>query len=227
MKKGILILLFVLAGCSPGRLIPGMTSEIVDWIDAVKWNDSTYYADYEMNDAGTMWETGKELGEVKFTMDGRANSKYVMKNEDATYLPTGTKIYEMVGYAPSFRVIAGGKVYEVNHPEQANVLGDFLDIDGKVKTVRFLSQEDGSLIGEMAAEVLEQFVDELLALDYDPDAYKNSSTDGYAVFLEIVLTDETTTRTSYWPESKFIWYGAIVSESLEELLAKELVALGF
>ncbi|MHA6261165.1 hypothetical protein ACXYMX_14860 [Sporosarcina sp. CAU 1771] len=227
MKKLAIVFVIILAGCSPSRFLPGLAQETIDWVDAVKINDSMYYANYEMNDSGVTFESGSEIGEVHFNMDGHANSSYKMKNNDATYLSKGTKIYEMKDYAPAFRVIANGKVFEIGEPGHAKLLGDFLDIEGKVDTVRFVSYEDDSLIGELSEKLTKAFVEELLALPYEPDAYKTRNTDGYAVFLEIVLTDGSITRTSYWPESKFIWYGAIATDRLNDLLVKELAANGF
>lgn len=208
-------MLFVLAGCSLGQMT-------IDWIDIVMWDGSKYEGNYSAEDSGQRWKTGAELGEVSFKMDGKAGMHYKMKNGDAAYLSPGTKIFEMAGYDPAFRIIADGRVYEVNEPGEADTLGDFIDIEGKVDTIIFLKYEDDSKLGQLSGHGAEQFVQELLVLEYQSYYDVEKDIKGNPVFIEIALNDGTTTKTAYFPASNFIRYGAFVSDQLQEIIDRVL-----
>ena len=126
-----------------------------------------------------------------------------------------------------FRIIADDKMYEVSDPGDAKTLGDFLDIGDKVASVHFLSQMDGSVIGEMSDEVMDRFTTEFLALEYDPTVRMGNGFNGDFVFIQFMLKDGTTSKTNYWPESQLFWVGAIATDSIEELLASELVQIDY
>lgn len=222
MKKMIIVLLFVLAGCSSGQLIPSLSQTTIDWVDLVQWNDSMYVNNHDVNSLKQEWQTGKELGVVTFMMDGKAGTHHKVKNGDATYLPKGTKIYEMAGYDPAFRIIADGRVFEVDEPAEAETLGDFLDIDGKVESVTFLDYGDDSIVGQLSDDEAQPFIEELLALDYQAYDTIYKETKGQQIFVEIALSDGTTTRTGYYPDSNIIRYGAFVSEKLTDIIEQAL-----
>ena len=227
MRKLLLLLsgIFIIAGCSNGQSLQGIgqsqqAQSVIDWVDIIRWNDTDYVNNYEVNQMKEEWPIGTELSEVKFKMDGHAGANYQMKNGDAAYLDIGTKLYEMKGYDPAFRIVANGKVYEVFQPEKAETIGDFLDIDGKVKRIILQSSYDLSIVGEFSQQRIDEFVDELLALPYDPAVFDDRGT-GPRVFFGIELEDGTMTRTVYYPESKVINYGAVASDRLAEILEEE------
>ncbi len=227
MRKLLVLLcgIFIIAGCSNGQFLQGFgqsrqTQSVIDWVDSIQWNDSDYVNNYEVNQLKEEWPVGTELGEVTFKMDGHAGANYQLKNGDAAYLDVGTKLYEMEGYDPAFRIVADGKVYEVSHPENAETIGDFLDIDGKVERIVLQSTYDLSIVGEFSQERIDEFVDELLALPYDPAVFDERGS-GPRVFFGMELEDGTMTRTVYYPESRVINYGAVVSDRLAEILEQE------
>ena len=90
------------------------------------WNDNTYEFNYKSNELERNWETGAELGEVKYMLNGNAGVNHKTVNGDAAFLSPGTKLYEMKGYDPGFRIIANDNVYEVNEPETLRHLVIFL-----------------------------------------------------------------------------------------------------
>ncbi|WP_301108127.1 hypothetical protein [Sporosarcina sp.] len=222
MKKWIMIVSVVLlAGCS-GNIsnpLPSPLNSAIDWVDFVKWNDNTYSANYETNELDLDWETGAEVGKVKYKLDGHAGANHRSKNGDAAYLPKGTKLYEIKGYDPDLRIFADGKVYEVSEAGNFETIGDFLDIQGKVKRVILQSEEDLSLVGEFSEEHTAEFIEELLALPYKEE-YELS--EGKRVFYSIELEDGSMTRSLYWPETGYMTYGGKASDRMKAILEEEM-----
>ena len=223
MKKWILLLpiVLLLAACSfnPSRFLPSPQNSVIDWEDFVQWNDSTYSANYEINQLEKDWETIGEIGKVTYMLDGHAGANHRSKNGDASYLSKGTKLYAMKGYDPAFRIIADGKVYEVSEPGQAETVGDFLDIEGKVQRVILQSDDDLSFVGEFSEEHAEQLVEELLVMPFEPQLH---ATEGESVFFGIELKDGTMTRSLYWPDTGYINYGGMASQKVKEIFEAEM-----
>lgn len=222
MKKWLLFAGFLLlSGCSStlSNPLPSPGNSVIDWVDFVKWNDTTYSANYETNELDLDWETGEEVGKVKYMLDGHAGANHMSKNGDAAYLPKGTKLYEIKGYDPDFRIFADGKVYEVSEAGNFETIGDFLDIQGKVKRVILQSEEDLSFVGEFSEEHAAEFIEELLALPYKEE-YELS--EGKRVFFGIELEDGSMTRSLYWPETGYITYGGKASDRMKEIFEEEM-----
>lgn len=228
MRKRMLLLpiLLLLSACSfnPSRLLPSSPNTIIDWVDFVKWNDTTYTANNEINTLERDWETAGEVGEVKYMLDGHAGPNHRSKNGDAAYLKKGTKLFAMKGYDPAFRIIADGKVYEVSEPEKAETIGDFLDIKDKVKRVILQSNQDLSFVREFSEEHAEQLIEELLVMPFEPNL---RGTEGKQVFFGIELKDGTMTRSLYWPETGYINYGGVASERVKEIFEAEMGGYGY
>lgn len=217
MKKGLFLIgVLLLASCSgkPAQMLPSSQSSVIDWVDFVNWDDTTYTANYETNEMDKVWKTERVLGEVTYTLDGHAGANHTSKNGDAAYLPKGTKLYEIKGYDPAFRILANDKIYEVSEAGKAEKVEDFLDIEGKVNRVILQSEEDLSFIGEFSEVHTKEFIDELLLLPYEE---AGRTTEGKRVFFGIELTDGSMTRSLYWPETGYINYGTTASERLKEI----------
>lgn len=221
MKKIMVALLIILAGCSSINSISSQPQEKISWVDIVMWNDAKYTYNYEVYELNQLWKTGEELGEVSFMMNDHANSNHIMENGHATYLTVGTKLYAMEGYDPVFRIIADGKIYEIEQPAEAKILNDFLDITGKVDSVWFLSEQDSTPLFPMDDEVTQSFVDQFLALPYTPYAeiYKKAS--GNRTFIEFRLQDGTSMQTVFWIDNKVFTIGAIGTDTIQEIIEKE------
>ena len=218
MRKRMLLLpiLLLLTACS---FNPSPQNTIIDWVDFVKWNDTTYEANYEINKLKRDWETAEEVGEVKYMLDGHAGTNHLTKNGDAAYLPKGTKLFAMKGYDPAFRIIADGKVYEVTESDTAETIGDFLDIKGKVQRVVLQSKQNLSFIGEFTDEHAEQLIEELLVMPYEPD---RRATEGERVFFGIELADGSMTRSVYWLETGYVHYGGVASQKIKDIFEAEM-----
>ncbi|ARJ38034.1 hypothetical protein SporoP8_03465 [Sporosarcina ureae] len=218
MRKRMLLLpiVLLLTACS---FNPSPQNTIIDWVDFVKWNDTTYEANYEINKLNKDSETAGEIGEVKYILDGHAGTNHQTKNGDAAYLQKGTKLFAMKGYDPAFRIIADGKVYEATESDKAETVGDFLDIEGKVQRVILQSEQDLSFIGEFTDEHAEQLVEELLVMPYEPD---RRATEGKRVFFGIELVDGSMTRSVYWPETGYVNYGGVASQKIKDIFEVEM-----
>lgn len=220
MKKWTMLLAaIVLAGCS-GRF-PTSEQTIIDWVDFVKWDGTTYSMNYDSDSESIQWQKAQKLGEVRFTLDGNAGVNHKTKDGDASYLPEGTEIYAIEGYSPDFRVFASGRMFEVSEPAHAETLGSFLDVAGKVERVILQSPIDGSFAGEFAEEHAELFIEHLLALPYEA-SYTQS--EGEPVFFALQLNDGSLTSSVYWEDTGYITYGAAADEQIKNILEKETAA---
>lgn len=220
MKKWTMLLAaIVLAGCSDRFLTTEQT--IIDWVDFVKWDGSTYSMNYDSDSEDRQWQKAQKLGEVRFTLDGNAGVNYKTKDGDASYLPKGTEIYAIEGYSPAFRILAGGRMFEVSEPARAETLGSFLDVAGKVERVILQSPVDGSFAGEFSEENANLFIEHLLALPYEAD---HMQSEGDPVFFAIQLKDGSLTSSVYWEDTGYITYGAAADEQIKNILEKETAA---
>lgn len=115
MKKITIVILLslLLAGCF-------LPETIIDWVDFVKFDDTTYMSNYSKELASEQ-ALGEVVSVVKFKLDGNiTNSSYRSKNGDASYREKGTKIYEVKGAEGVYAVkdpqnkINGYQIYEEN-----------------------------------------------------------------------------------------------------------------
>ena len=66
---------------------------------------------------------------------------------DAAYLEAGSRLYQVLGYRPSFRLAArqDGRlvIFEANTNPRARAGRDLLDLEGKVRRIGVNSRADG------------------------------------------------------------------------------------
>ncbi|OWA34048.1 hypothetical protein B9G55_17095 [Saccharibacillus sp. O16] len=92
----LLLCLLVTAGCSAPRY-----GTIIDWIDFVTINDTSYIglSHGVLRDPNQVTQT--VVGEVTQKLDGNiTDSAYRSRSGDAAYLEKGTKLYAVTGFAP-------------------------------------------------------------------------------------------------------------------------------
>lgn len=194
----------------------------IEWVDFLQINDIRYSrldgAELPADSGGS----GAKVGEITYMLSDHACADYKQKNGDAAFLPIGTAVHAMPGYKPSFRVVAGGKVYQVEENKQAATMGDLLDIAGKVKKVSLVSGMDGSDIGDFTAEDSEAFVRELLPLANVGfnQVYKASKGD-IAFSLRLHLLDGTSFGMGYYPRANGFTAGAFATDELGTMIVKE------
>ncbi|WP_139490367.1 hypothetical protein [Brevibacillus dissolubilis] len=196
---------------------------IIDWVDMVMINDIRYsgLSDEEMGKMPLM--KGKKLGTVTYKMADNACSDHQMKNGDAAFLPVGTELYELQGYDPSFRILANGRVYQVNTNPQAKTVADLYDIEGKVSGISIRSEEDGSYLADFTPQATEEFVREYLAQPYVGfDKVYGDGLDGKQVFLRFHLKDGSSFVRVIWLDEHAMNPGNFTTPRMEAIVQEQL-----
>ncbi|MFP5299371.1 MAG: hypothetical protein ACLGHL_10335, partial [Actinomycetota bacterium] len=148
--------------------------------------------------------------------------QYEPRDGDAAFLEVGSRIYEVTGYEPSFRVAAvvDGEVlvYEANTVDGAQTAADLLDIGGKVDYIGINSPKDETT--ELAriedpAEV-ERLVNMVLASEVNPDARPRN--DDEQIFVAFHLHDGSIVTRAFYPDSRLLWHGIIVPHAFAEAI---------
>lgn len=193
----IIIATITLTSCIPGEL-PDKKGPYkcyygeVDYIPAFQWN-GIMYTEYNERSLGQT-EKGEEVGEIRYRKADHTCPREPMQDGDATLLEVGAKLYEVKGYTISARLMAGDRLYVATHNPTAQTLNDLLDLEGKIKTVRFVSGMDGSPLKDFTAEAAAVFIREYPKLKYVPfnQLYKdNKGLVGGDYWLELDLMDGT------------------------------------
>lgn len=174
MKKKRLIVLFLFvasleAGCSAWDSIRGCPDGQIEWMDLLMINDIKYSSDFNHPDDYPLPEIGESIGKVKYMLADHACANHELRNGDASYVPRGKEVFEAKGYKSEFRVITDGRVFEVIDNPNAETLGDFADIQGKVSKISIRSDNDDSLLGELDRKQTDEFLKEYLSLVYRGD----------------------------------------------------------
>lgn len=189
-------------------------------IDFLNFNDIMYELDSESTNAdGIQVEalTGDPVGEVGRSA-ANACHEDVPSNGDAAVLKKGTKIYEMKGYMPQFRLIADGRIYQVRENPNASRIEEVLDIAGKVKKVVEEDRSSGEEIRELSADNAEAFVRGVLNLEYVDPKQLNTDTSAGDRLFRIQLTDGTSVRFAYYPANSMLSFGATATYEIGTFL---------
>ena len=110
----ILILAALLAAVwKPLRLDRfGLPFVQIDWIDVVKWEGVTYESRIKPRVEVPLADIGAKLGQVQFTVYGHvSNSRYQLRNGDATFLDPGTEVFTIKNDPDALAVLLDGKYY--------------------------------------------------------------------------------------------------------------------
>lgn len=222
----LFLVLMLLVGCNTAEkgqeTSKPACKEVVDWVDFMIINQITYVRNSDETVVIKPEQVGNKVGEVTYTLSGHACSDHVSQNGDAAFLPIGTEVRELKGYHSQFRVVAGGKIYQVNENPNASTLGDLLDIEGKVQKVSLESGIDGSMIGDFSKDAATEFVSELIPLKYVgfDEVYKKAKHES-GVFLRVYLQDGTSFRMVFYPKANAFTDGAFGTEKLKRLIMSQ------
>jgi hypothetical protein len=151
------------------------------------------------------------LGEVRYrtSFHLQCGYKHELQEGETMFLPAGTPVYEMRGYAPTFRLAAKGTgagsglwVYEAATSPDAQVGEDLLDIRGKVTSIDILAAQDRrdplAIIDDPA--LIEELVGLVLDAPVNHDDFDN---EGKRYFLAFRLADGTASvRPLYVDEAR-------------------------
>ncbi|MGN7765256.1 hypothetical protein [Paenibacillus sp. 22594] len=193
----------ILSGCMP----VGMPEKMgpykcyygdVDYASVLRWNDITYMDNNDGDISGL--KTGDRIGKINYRKADHQCPRNPMQNGDATVLEVGTPLYAVKGYKTSARLMAGERLYEATDNPSAQTMNDLLDIEGKIKTVRFTSGMDGSPLKDFTPEASAVFIREYPKLKYIPFDQLSKETKqwvGDKYWLEIEMTDGSSRRITY------------------------------
>jgi hypothetical protein len=222
-KKAVLFLILmvlILSACSNFKnIVGGCPDAEISWIDALMINDIQYEGGDKGLSEGEIPDKGEKIGEVNFTLADNACSDHKLKNGDSAFLPIGTEIYEIKGYRPDFRVLAGDKVYQVSEYKKAEIISELLDIKGKVAKMSIESDYDESHIADFTEQGTTAFIEDLLSLEYaGPDKVHKKIKGDNRVFLRIHLKDGSSFNFVYWPVENILGLGAFGTEEMKEIV---------
>ncbi len=214
------------SGDCPPPLTQSDNSTHIDWIDFVKLDGREYhrlgsvYPTYGGEQTLRRSALGQPVARVCQELSGlRPPADYQTQDGDAAFLPAGTLLHRVDGYAPWFRVgaIVHGQVliYELfSHPE-AKTGADVLDIRGRVRAIAVRPGYHGEPAGTSEAGDIRPIVDALLAA---PTVESQRS--GRDVYIVFRLTDGTTVVRPYSPRHSILWPQLKTPQKFDALVAE-------
>lgn len=231
--KRIIALLFIssifIVACQPSS--SSITSHtIIDWVDFVKIDDVQYEAIY----SGVIADPdniGEEIGEVAFKMDQHiTDASYKVKNNDASYLEIGTKIFS-VKDEPSFvavqdhEEINGYRLYqaqgETTHDQWTFTLIDQKEIK-KLEIYQGYTAPDLHEAYTNAEEIM-QIIEILEEAEEKPSFTPDISNGDPDIYHIVCYTNHliAATEVLFFDGNVWYWYPhdvAMISDDIEEFI---------
>lgn len=217
------IALIALAACvGPGRAC----HTLIDYADFVRTGGLTYIGVADPLRQLTDSDLGAEQFRVRRTLaDSCLGPDYQPADGDAAFIPTGTRVYAVRGYATTFRLAAHSRdgrlvLYEIDDNPRATTGRDLLDIGGKVTSITLNSKEDGRTVLGTIDDPYR--VDSLvrLVLDAPIDRQRHGQLAGFVAFR---LRDGTATTQAYFGDVPMLGRGILVphafAAAMDQLIA--------
>ena len=137
--SGALLSAIVLTACSAAGLTSRMGLHI-DYLNVVRLGGITYLAQSPPGGRPIApGDLGRAVGTVRTRLADLNDPARQLRDGDAAYLPVGTKLYQLKGYLPRFRLSASNQrqwlLFEAFENPAATKGGDMLDIQGKVAAI--------------------------------------------------------------------------------------------
>jgi len=231
MLLTILIALLILPACtSSGALDDRNCANManLEYIPIFQHEGIKYEQLHSGSGSTLKQQAGPQVGQIMFKMSGHACEGHIMKDGDATLLDIGTVLYQVDGYKPESRLLAGGELYIARDNPAAATVDDLLDIQGKIAAVQFVSGEDGSILSTFSPEAADAFAQAYTKLSYKSFAvlYKElKGMPGDSYRLRIKLKDGTDLGLSYGPKYKVLTPGNVVDDEFDKLITEQRAAL--
>jgi hypothetical protein len=226
---GVLWLTLALAGPARVAAQAGSPSS-ASLLDFVTFDRIDYirFAD-EPGRALTRDELGIEFATVACSIgEDNRNCSYGLDGA-AAFLPAGTRMYAVRGYATEFRLAAVWRdhvyLYQAWRNPRARVGGALFDIAGKVRTIEvWRGEPSAEASGKPAVIAAREDVDALVGMIVrGPTRPPRAHTAGEPRYwLTFWLADGTTLGRSYFPETGELMGGVIVAGELRALLDRYL-----
>lgn len=205
------------------------SAAIIDWVNFVRFGGITYLASDNAGRELQSADLGPQFAAVRFRLDGNVHDPSRQTEDgDAAFLDAGTPVYQVRGYAPTFRLAAHqeGKIvlFEADTNPKARHGADLLDIGGKVQSITVTNDTSSGL--PMAtisdAHQLATLVTLLLAAPVDQS--RQSADRGPRYWLTFQLIDGTQVDRVYIPDPRVVGDGIIVPQAFVATLAAALPA---
>ena len=212
----------LLAGFAGCGLVQANTH--IDWVDFVRFGGITYLANFRAGRDIQQADIGPQFATVRRTLSGMVNDpNYQTEDGAAAYIATGSPVYRVNGYAPTFRLAAerGERfmLYEADTNPHAKTGADLLDIGGKVRSIS-VNDESGTSVRTVATISDPQKVTALVTLLLAAPVDQTHETgDGPQYFLTFALTDGTQVVRACFPASHDVERGVIVPDTFVSMLA--------
>lgn len=230
LRSAFCTALFVVALTTLNACGASSTESSGSWADMMQIAGRTYQLSIVDNQRATLQpaDIGPAYSTIRSQVAGHTEPEYILKDGDATFLKAGTVVYEVKGYAPTFRLAAKRDeqflLFEVlNNPmtQQGAIL---LDIAGKVQTIIIRGDTDGA--PEVARVTDIQQVDKLVNLLVQAPVDKDARATGEHLYiLEFQLKDGTAVTRVYNLESNLLAGGIMPApefqSGIEQALRKD------
>ncbi len=205
------------------------STAIIDWVNFVRFGGITYLANFNVGRELQAADLGPQFAAVRSRLEGNVHdASYQTEDGDAAFLDAGTPVYQVRGYAPTFRLAArqDGKLvlFEADTNPHAKTGADLLDIGGKVQSI--IVTDDATSGAPLAtitdAHQLTTLVTLLLAAPVDQS--RQSADNGPHYWLTFNLTDGAQVARVYLPDAHEVARGIIVPDAFVSTLAATLPA---
>lgn len=209
---------------------PNGSSMVADFLDVVYVGQQQYERGGVRGrtaPAGTRLGRTLETVRCTYSDDSVPGPGYRPRPGDATYLPVGTQVREVVGFG-SFRVAAqhGDELalYELQAPASARTTAQVLPgVRRHVVGLVLSGQEDGEReVGRVtSSERVPALADQLFAAPYRPEAWRRTSST-WDVFLDLVLDDGSRVQRAYDSQHGVVQPGIVVPPRVRDELRRAL-----
>ncbi len=242
---GLVVAVLALAGCGPvtsaGQVpsgpsgqCPRGTPSTADRIDFVSLSGIQYDGAMSHSHTGrslTDQDLGKPVGAVRCMLsDLRFDPTYNdLQDGNAAFLPVGTVLYGVKGYAASFRIAArrNGQIqlYEADSNPAARKGSELLDLAGKVSKIS-IDSDTGDGTNQIASISERASVERLvgLVLAARVDQHSEAGHPGSRYFLIFRLDDGTAVMRAYFRDSGEVSRGILTPRefqtSIEQAVAR-------
>jgi hypothetical protein len=201
-----------LTACNPFSRGP---TAYIEWVNFVRFHGITYVTStIPIGRAPTEADLGPVFATVRFQVaDNVHDANYQIKDGDAAFLAAGTPVYQVTGYAPTFRLAAHGPsglaYYEASDNARATVGGDLLDVAGKVLAIGINPNVDRGTT-EAARISDTQQVAHLVALLLAAPVAQQPPMSGTNYFLVLYLQDGSAVVRMFAPDAGSVQPGIMV-----------------